>query len=109
MLDEREIQIKERIQERYDIMGEFYTTWFTKHPAILLAKDRFYQKDNAEKHRAITYLLDKGYIIAEQVEHDPKTVAVSITPDGIDFYEQGYLDGTAKGFQVVANVRDKSE
>ncbi|MFX3648950.1 MAG: hypothetical protein ACE3K2_25330 [Paenibacillus sp.] len=106
MLDEREIQIKERIQERYDITEQIYSAWFTENPAILLPKNRFYQKENIEKYRAISYLLDRGYIVAQPVEKDPETIAVTITPDGIDYYEQGYLHGKANGFQVVEEIKN---
>ncbi|MGE6577685.1 hypothetical protein [Paenibacillus xylanexedens] len=106
MLDEREIQIKERIQERYDITEQIYSAWFIDHSAVLLPRNRFYQKENIEKYRAISYLLDRGYIVAQPVENDPETVAVTITPDGIDYYEQGYLNGKANGFQVVEEIKN---
>ncbi|MBT2286037.1 hypothetical protein J7E78_21080 [Paenibacillus polymyxa] len=106
MHNEREVQIKERIQERYDITEELYSAWFTKEPALVVEKDRFYQTEYIEKHRAISYLLDKGYIVAQTAENDPKMVVISITPAGIDFYEQGYLSGKAKGWQVVIEQKD---
>lgn len=104
MLDKLEIQIKERIQERYDIMRELYIAWFTANPSLLAPKEQFYQTEHIEKHRAISYLLDKGYIHAQPLESNPEMVAVSITLDGIDFYERGYLNGDAKGFQVVEEI-----
>lgn len=109
MFNKREIQIEERIQERYDITEELYTAWFTKNSAVLVERDRFYQTKHIEKHRAISYLLDKGYIIAQPVEKKPEMVAVSITSEGIDFYEQGYLSGKANGWQIVIEQKDSEE
>ncbi|MBR2563029.1 MAG: hypothetical protein IKE29_00205 [Paenibacillus sp.] len=108
MLDELEIKIKERIQERYNILGELYSNWFTENTSILAPKNVFYQTEHIEKHRAISYLLDKGYIIAQLVDGEDEMVAVHITLEGIDTYEQGYLTGEAKGFQVVADIKDKN-
>lgn len=109
MLDELEIAIKERIQERYDILAELYSTWFTKSESVVVPKSAFYQKEHIAKHRAITYLLDRKYIVADSVENDVEMVAITITPDGIDFYEQGYLSGKAKGFQVVSDVKNMEQ
>ncbi|MBU5353694.1 hypothetical protein KQI74_15480 [Paenibacillus barcinonensis] len=97
----REIKIKERIQERYDILEALYSSWFTEKPVLEFPKENFYQQGHIEKHRAITYLVDKGYIVANSAENDPETVEVSITSDGIDFYEQGLLNGTGEGWSIV--------
>ncbi|MCM3171180.1 hypothetical protein [Paenibacillus sp. MER 99-2] len=109
MFDELEIAIKERIQERYDILAEIYSVWFTKTEAVVVPKSAFYQTEHIEKHRSITYLLERKYIAANSVENDDEMVAITITPDGIDFYEQGYLSGKAKGFQVVMDVKNKDQ
>jgi hypothetical protein len=106
MFNRREIQIKERIQERYDITEGVYSAWFTKNPAVLVNRDKFYQTEHIEKHRAISYLLNKGYIVAKPAEKDPEMVAVSITSDGIDYYEQGYLNGIAKSLKIVTEHKD---
>lgn len=98
---ELEIAIRERIQERYDILHELYDIWFTENPAYIAPKERFYQQDHIEKHRAITYLLDKGYIVATPVSNEPEQVAVCITVDGIDFFEQGRLEGKGNGWGIV--------
>lgn len=108
MLDELEIKIKERIQERYSILGELYSNWFTENTSIMAPKRLFYQTEHIEKHRAISYLLDKGYIIAQPVEGEVEMIAVHITLEGIDFFEQGYLNGEAKGFQVVTDIKNKN-
>ncbi|MHA7583220.1 hypothetical protein ACX12E_22995 [Paenibacillus vandeheii] len=109
MFNGREVQIKERIQERYDITEQMYSAWFTENPAVLVPKDRFYQEEHTEKHRAIRYLLDRGYIIANPVENDPATLAVTITPDGIDFYEQGFLSGKGNGWSIVTEYNSTKE
>lgn len=109
MVDDLEIVIKERIQERYNILAELYSIWFTKSESVVVPKNTFYQKEHIEKHRAITYLLDRKYIVADSVENDVEMVAITITPDGIDFYEQGYLSGKAKGFQVVSDIRNMEQ
>ncbi|MEC0128974.1 hypothetical protein [Paenibacillus pabuli] len=98
---EREIQIKQRIQERYDIVEALYSSWFTENPTLVFPKEKFYQREHIEKHRAITYLLNKGYIVANPVENEPEMVEISITSDGIDFYEQGFLSGKGNGWSIV--------
>ncbi|WP_145414483.1 hypothetical protein [Paenibacillus xylanexedens] len=109
MLDDLEVAIKERIQERYDILAELYSIWFTKSESAVVPKSVFYQTEHIEKHRAITYLLDRKYIVADSVENDVEMVAITITPDGIDFYEQGYLSGKAKGFQIVSDIKNMEQ
>ncbi|MGO4533002.1 hypothetical protein AB4Z30_28300 [Paenibacillus sp. 2TAF8] len=109
MFDELEIAIKERIQERYNILEELYSIWFTTSESAVVPKSAFYQTEHIEKHRAITYLLDRKYIVADLVENDVEMVAITITPDGIDFYEHGYLSGKAKGFQVVSDIKNMEQ
>nr|WP_154957901.1 hypothetical protein [Paenibacillus xylanexedens] len=109
MFDKLEINIKERIQERYDIMAEIYSIWFTETKSVVVPKSAFYQTEHIEKHRAIEYLLERNYIVAMPVDNDSEVIAVTITPDGIDFYEEGYLSGNAKGIQVVYDIKDKEE
>jgi len=109
MVDNLEIVIRERIQERYNILAELYSIWFTKSESVIVPKSAFYQKEHIEKHRAITYLLDRKYIVADSLENDVEMVAITITPDGIDFYEQGYLSGKAKGFQVVSDIKNMEQ
>ncbi|WP_124118386.1 hypothetical protein [Paenibacillus xylanexedens] len=109
MIDKLEISIKERIQERYDIIAEIYSSWFEKTASVIAPKSAFYQTEHIEKHRAIAYLLERKYIVAKPVDNDSEAVAVTITPDGIDFYEQGYLNGNARGIQVVYDVKNKEE
>ncbi|WP_337034878.1 hypothetical protein [Paenibacillus illinoisensis] len=104
---ELEIAIRERIQERYDILHELYDIWFTENPAHITTKDRFYQQTHIEKHRAFTYLLDKGYIVVTPVENEPEQVAVCITVDGIDFFEQGRLEGKGNGWSIVTEYSDE--
>lgn len=82
---ELEAVIKERIQERFDILQELYTIWFTENPAYIVPKKRFYPDAHIERQRTITYLLNKGFIVADPLERDPEMVAVSITVHGIDF------------------------
>ncbi|MGF9700346.1 MULTISPECIES: hypothetical protein [Paenibacillus] len=104
---ELESAIKERIQERFDILHELYDIWFTENPALIAPMERFYQQAHIEKHRAITYLLNKGFIAANPVENEPELVAVCITVDGIDFFEQGRLAGKGNGWSVATEYSDE--
>lgn len=47
------------------------------------------------------YLVDKGLITVRPVEHEPEMVELCITVNGIDFYEQGLLEGKGDGWSVV--------
>jgi len=104
---ELEAIIKERIQERFDILQELYTIWFTENPAYIVPKKRFYPDAHIERQRTITYLLNKGFIVVDPVENEPAMVAVSITVNGIDFFEQGLLDGKGNGWSVVTEHLDE--
>ncbi|MEC0127662.1 hypothetical protein [Paenibacillus pabuli] len=104
---ELETVIKERIQERFDILQELYTIWFTENPAYIVAKKRFYPDAHIERQRTITYLLDKGFIVADPVENEPEMIAVSITVTGIDFFEQGRLRSIGNGWSVVTEYLDE--
>lgn len=42
---ELEAVIKERIQERFDILQELYTIWFTENPSCIVPK-----KDSIRMH-----------------------------------------------------------
>jgi hypothetical protein len=104
---ELEAVIKARIQERFDILEELYTIWFTVNSSYIVPKKRLCPDAHIEKQRAITYLLDKGLIVADPVENEPEMVAVSITVNGIDFFEQSRLDGKGNGWSVVTEHLDE--
>lgn len=106
---DREIQIKQRIQERYDIIEGLYSAWFTRRSYLEVPKEQFDQTEDIEKHRAIAYLLDKGYIKFRLLEHEPgevQLVELTITSLGIDYYEQGFLNGKANGWSVINERKD---
>jgi hypothetical protein len=105
MVDKLEIAINERIQERYNILAELYSLWFTESKCSIAPKNLFYQTEHIEHNRAIGYLLENNYIVADDINNDDENVKVSITIEGIDFYEEGYLSGKARGFQIVTEVK----
>ncbi|MGR6541685.1 hypothetical protein [Paenibacillus tundrae] len=96
-----ESAIKERIQDRFDILHALYDIWFTENPISIVPKDKCYPPSHIERQRTMTYLVDKGLIIVRPVEHEPEMVELCITVNGIDFYEQGRLEGKGDGWSVV--------
>ncbi|MEK4075352.1 MULTISPECIES: hypothetical protein [Paenibacillus] len=104
---ELEMIIKERIQERFDTLQELYDMWFTENPAYIAPKEKLFPQSHIEKLRTITYLLDKGFIVVNPVKDEPSLVSVSITVDGIDFFEQSRLEGKGNGWSYVTEHVDE--
>lgn len=98
--------VSERIYLRTGILENLYALWFKENPMLVTTKEMFYQHSDIEQHRAIVYLLDKGYIAVTPLDDSSDEITITITTDGIDAFEKRVLEDNLGWGIILENTKE---
>ncbi|CAH1199305.1 hypothetical protein PAECIP111893_01304 [Paenibacillus plantiphilus] len=66
----------------------------------------FYQQSDIEQHRAIVYLLDKGFIEVKPLDDSSDEITIAITTNGIDAFEKRVLENNLDWGIILESTKE---